>query len=95
MMNVAGISSTQEGPKLDFVFLCHQECAAKNSLFLVQSVKVPSNPVGECSKVTVGAPVIFRLEKWGCVRFRTEVLLVCLCTQDQFTASFYIMLTSL
>lgn len=27
MMNVAGISSTQEGPKFDFVFLSPQECA--------------------------------------------------------------------
>lgn len=33
MMNVAGISSTQEGPKYDFVFLCHQECTAEISYF--------------------------------------------------------------
>lgn len=43
-------------------------------LFLVQSVKIPSNLMGECSKVTMGPPVMFRLEKQGCVRFRTEVL---------------------
>lgn len=46
MMNVAGISHTEKGPTLDFVFLCRQECAAKISFFLVQSVKVPSNPIG-------------------------------------------------
>lgn len=33
MMNVAGISSTQEGPKFDFVFLSPQECAVAISSF--------------------------------------------------------------
>lgn len=33
MMNVAGISSTQEGPRFDFVFLSRQECAVAISSF--------------------------------------------------------------
>lgn len=47
-MNVAGISSTQEGPKFDFVFFAIKNVLQK-FLLLAQSVKVPLNPKGKCS----------------------------------------------
>lgn len=77
-MNVAGISYTQEGPKFDFVFLCHQECTAEISHFGAIN-ESPFKSQGQMLQSSCGwtsrvHPVPDPREQ-GCVRFRTGVIL--------------------